>query len=141
VDRERLQRLRAGAQQAGVLVERLQQPDPCSCVEYLDLIGPLTDPRVHGGDPADAFHVVVPDLPGFAFSGPTREPGWNQYRTAAAWVELMRRLGYGRYGAHGNDGGSMVSPEVGRLDPVHVVGCTSPSCSPSPPGTRPSSRA
>jgi pimeloyl-ACP methyl ester carboxylesterase len=95
---------------------------PCSCVEYLDLIGPLTDPRAYGGDPADAFHVVVPDLPGFAFSGPTTEKGWNQYRTAAAWVELMRRLGYERYGAHGNDGGSMISPEVGRLDPEHVIG-------------------
>jgi hypothetical protein len=65
---------------------------------------------------------VVPDLPGFAFSGPTREPGWNQYRTAAAWVERMRRLGYQRYGAHGNDGGSMISPEVGRLDPEQVIG-------------------
>lgn len=95
---------------------------PTSCVEYLDLIGPLTDPRAHGGDPADAFHVVVPDWLGFAFSGPTREPGWNIYRVAAAWVELMRRLGYDRYGAHGNDGGSMVSPEMGRLVPEHVIG-------------------
>jgi pimeloyl-ACP methyl ester carboxylesterase len=95
---------------------------PASCVEYLDLIGPLTDPRANGGDPADAFHVVIPDSPGFAFSGPTKEPGWNQYRIAAAWVELMRRLGYDRYGAHGNDGGSMVSPEMGRLAPERVIG-------------------
>ena len=65
---------------------------PASCVEYLDLIGPLTDPRAHGGDAADAFHVVVPDLPGFAFSAPLRERGWNIYRVSAAWVELMRRL-------------------------------------------------
>src|SRR5579859_5625127 len=95
---------------------------PNSCVEYLDLIGPLSDPRSHGGDPADAFHLVIPDLPGFAFSGPTREPGWDVVRTAAAWVELMRRLGYERFGAHGNDAGALVSPEVGRLAPERVIG-------------------
>jgi len=95
---------------------------PNSVVEYLDLIGSLTDPRSHGGDPADAFHVVIPSMPGFGFSGPTTEKGWNRYRIAAAWVELMRRLGYDRYGAHGNDGGSQVSPEVGRLAPEHVIG-------------------
>ncbi|MDH2426645.1 epoxide hydrolase [Sphaerisporangium sp. TRM90804] len=91
---------------------------PGSIVEYLKIIDLLTDPE----DPAQAFHVVIPSLPGFGFSGPTREKGWNRYRTAKAWVELMRRLGYGRYGAAGNDGGSFVAPEVGRLDPEHVVG-------------------
>ncbi|HET8627983.1 MAG TPA: epoxide hydrolase [Thermomicrobiales bacterium] len=95
---------------------------PSSVVEYLDLIGPLSDPRAHGGDPADAFHLVIPSLPGFAFSGPTIEKGWNRYRIARAWAELMRRLGYGRYGAHGNDAGALVTPEVGRLDPDHVIG-------------------
>ena len=95
---------------------------PGSIVEFLDVIGPLTDPRAHGGDPADAFDLVIPSMPGYGFSGPTREPGWNNYRIAAAWVELMRRLGYERYGAVGNDAGSMISPEVGRLDPEHVVG-------------------
>ncbi|SFA97567.1 Pimeloyl-ACP methyl ester carboxylesterase [Amycolatopsis marina] len=95
---------------------------PGSFVEYLDVIGPLTDPRAHGGDPAQAFHLVIPSMPGFAFSGPTRERGWNRYRIAAAWAELMGRLGYDRYGAVGNDGGSFVSPEVGRIDPEHVVG-------------------
>jgi len=94
---------------------------PNSCVEYLDLIGPLTDPRAHGGDAADAFDVVIPDLPGFAFSGPTTERGWSMYRTARAWIELMQRLGYDRYGAHGNDGGSQVSPEMGRFAPEHVI--------------------
>ena len=68
--------------------------------------------------------MVVPDWPGFAFSAPLRERGWNIYRVAAAWVELMRRLGYERYGAHGNDGGSQVSPEMGRLAPQQVQGCT-----------------
>jgi hypothetical protein len=67
---------------------------PNTVVEYLDLIGPLTDPRSHAGDPADAFHVVIPSLPGFGFSGQTTEKSWDQYRTARAWAELMRRLGY-----------------------------------------------
>ncbi|MFJ4105402.1 epoxide hydrolase family protein [Amycolatopsis japonica] len=95
---------------------------PNSVFEYLDLIHQLTDPRSHGGDPADAFHVVIPSLPGFGFSGPTREKGWNRYRTAQAWAELMRRLGYERYGTHGNDAGSFVAPEVGRIDAEHVLG-------------------
>jgi epoxide hydrolase len=95
---------------------------PNSFVEYLDLIGPLTDPGGHGGNPADAFHVVIPSIPGFAFSGPTREPGWNRYRTARAWVELMRRLGYDRYGTHGNDAGAYIAPEVARAAPAAVVG-------------------
>ena len=95
---------------------------PMSVVEYLDLIGPLTDPRAHGGDPGDAFHLVVPSIPGVGFSGPTHEPGWDTRRVAGAWVELMGRLGYERYGAHGNDGGSQISPEVGRNDPDRVVG-------------------
>jgi pimeloyl-ACP methyl ester carboxylesterase len=95
---------------------------PNSIVEYLDLAGALSDPRGHGGDPADAFHLVIPSIPGFGFSGPTTERGWNRYRIARAWAELMHRLGYGRYGAHGNDAGSQISPEVGRTDPEHVVG-------------------
>jgi hypothetical protein len=95
---------------------------PMSVFEYLDLIEPLTDPRSHGADPADAFHLVIPSIPGVAFSGPTHEPGWNSVRVARAWIELMQRLGYERYGAHGNDGGSQISPEVGRHDPERVVG-------------------
>jgi pimeloyl-ACP methyl ester carboxylesterase len=95
---------------------------PMSFVEYLDLLGPLTDPCAHGGDAGDAFHLVIPSIPGIGFSGPTREPGWDTRRVARAWVELMARLGYERYGAHGNDAGSQISPEVGRFDPDHVVG-------------------
>jgi pimeloyl-ACP methyl ester carboxylesterase len=95
---------------------------PGSVAEYLDVIGPLTDPRAHGRDPAVAFDLVIPSLPGFAFSAPLRERGWGTHRTAAAWAELMRRLGYREYGAAGNDAGSMISPEIGRLDPEHVVG-------------------
>jgi epoxide hydrolase len=95
---------------------------PMSVVEYLDLVGPLTDPRAHGGDPTDAFHLVVPSVPGIGFAGPTHEPGWTSRRVARTWIELMARLGYDRYGAHGNDAGSMISPEVGRQAPDHVVG-------------------
>jgi len=94
---------------------------PGSVVEYLDVIGPLTDPRAHDRDPSIAFDLVIPSLPGFAFSSPLTGRGWGTTRTAAAWVQLMRRLGYQRYGAAGNDAGSMVSPEVGRLDPDHVT--------------------
>lgn len=95
---------------------------PGSVAEFLDVIGPLTDPRAHGGDPADAFHVVIPSIPGFGFSGPAHEAGWNTARVARAWVELMRRLGYQRYGAQGGDMGALIAPEQGRSDPDHVVG-------------------
>ena len=95
---------------------------PGSVVEFLDVIGPLSDPAAHAAKPDEAFHLVIPSLPGYGFSGPTRETGWNRYRTAVAWAELMRRLGYDRYGAVGNDAGSMVNPELGRIDPEHVVG-------------------
>lgn len=95
---------------------------PNTVVEYLDLIAPLSDPRAHGAEGAVAFDVVVPSLPGFGFSGPTAERGWDALRTARAWAELMRRLGYERYGAHGNDAGAIVAPLQGRVDPDHVVG-------------------
>jgi pimeloyl-ACP methyl ester carboxylesterase len=85
---------------------------PGTVVEYLDVIEDLSQD----------LHLVIPFLPGFGFSGPTRERGWNRYRTARAWAELMKRLGYNHYGAVGNDGGSFISPEVGRIDPEHVVG-------------------
>jgi epoxide hydrolase len=95
---------------------------PSSFAEFLDLVGPLTDPRAHGGDPADAFHLVVPSLPGFGFSSPLAGPGWEASRTARAWTELMRRLGYERYGAHGGDIGAGVSGDLGIHDPDRVVG-------------------
>jgi len=95
---------------------------PGSVAEFLDVIGPLTDPGAHGGDPADAFHLVIPSIPGYGFSGPTDGTGWTTARVAKAWAELMRRLGYQRYGAQGGDWGAFVSPEVGRADPDHVVG-------------------
>jgi epoxide hydrolase len=95
---------------------------PGSVVEFLNVIGPLTDPRAHGGDPGDAFHLVIPSIPGYGLSGPTREPGWTIGRIAHAWAELMGRLGYQRYGTQGGDWGAFVAPELGRVDPDHVVG-------------------
>ncbi|ALG11041.1 epoxide hydrolase family protein [Kibdelosporangium phytohabitans] len=93
---------------------------PGTFVEYLDVIGPLTDPRAHGGDPKDAFHLVIPSMPGFAFSGPTPDEGWGVPRIARAWVQLMDRLGYERYGAAGNDAGSMITPVLGAIAPDRV---------------------
>jgi pimeloyl-ACP methyl ester carboxylesterase len=95
---------------------------PSSPVEFLELVGPLTDPAAHGGDPRDAFHVVLPSLPGFGFSTPVPGPGWDLGRTAGAVAELMRRLGYDRYGAHGGDMGSAVTGMLGVLAGDHVAG-------------------
>jgi microsomal epoxide hydrolase len=94
---------------------------PGSVVEFLDVIGPLTDPAAHGGDPADAFHVVIPTLPGFGFSG-RAEPGWNPHRIAGAWAKLMQELGYDQYIAQGGDAGAVISLDLGRVDPGHVAG-------------------
>ncbi|WP_327583090.1 epoxide hydrolase [Nonomuraea sp. NBC_00507] len=98
---------------------------PNSVAELLDVIGPLTDPRGHGLDPDMAFHVVAPSLPGFAFS-PFPEPAdgrpWSIERVARTWAELMRRLGYDRYGAHGNDAGALVTPQLAVLDHEHLAG-------------------
>ncbi|MBM3658498.1 MAG: epoxide hydrolase [Actinobacteria bacterium] len=95
---------------------------PGSVVEFLDVIGPLTDPRAHGGDPADAFHVIAPSIPGYAFSGPTTERGWSPRRVAEAWAALMAGLGYDRYGAQGGDWGAIITTHLGLVDPAHLVG-------------------
>lgn len=95
---------------------------PGSIVEFLDVIGPLSNPRSHGSDPAAAFDLVIPSLPGFGFSPAPAESGWNTRRVAVAFAELMARLGYRRYGAQGGDLGALVSPDLGRVDADHVVG-------------------
>src|ERR1700737_3263838 len=95
---------------------------PGSIVEFMNVIEPLTDPPSPGGDPADAFPLVVPSIPGHGFSGPTTQPGWDLKRIARALAELMRRLGYQRYGAQGGDWGASISRELGLLDPEHIVG-------------------
>jgi pimeloyl-ACP methyl ester carboxylesterase len=95
---------------------------PGSVIELLDTIGPLTDPTAHGGTPADAFHLVLPSLPGYGFSGEPTELGWDLGRTAQAWAALMGRLGYGRYVAQGGDLGAIVTDVMGRQAPQGLLG-------------------
>jgi pimeloyl-ACP methyl ester carboxylesterase len=92
---------------------------PGSVVDFLDLVGPLTEPEDEG-DPA--FHLVIPSLPGHGFSGPLTEAGWNDGRVAAALAALMARLGYDRYGVQGGDHGAFLGPRIGRDDSAHVIG-------------------
>ena len=95
---------------------------PGAVEEFTEILGPLTDPRAHGGDPADAFHVVVPSIPGYGFSQPLVDTGWDVPRIANAWAELMARLGYERYAAQGGDAGSPISLALAALHPDRVVG-------------------
>jgi pimeloyl-ACP methyl ester carboxylesterase len=95
---------------------------PSTIVEFSRIVEPLTDPRAHGGGPADAFHLVVPSLPGFGFSTPVSQAGWEVGRTTVAFAGLMDRLGYRRYGAHGGDIGAGVSGLLGATRPERVVG-------------------
>ena len=92
---------------------------PGSVVEFQQVIGPLTDPTAHGGSAADAFHLVIPSLPGFGFSAKPTTTGWGVDRIAGAWAQLMARLGYGRYAAQGGDWGSAVTSAIGALDTAH----------------------
>jgi pimeloyl-ACP methyl ester carboxylesterase len=94
---------------------------PGSVVEFLDVVPRLTRPEAHGSTGADAFDVVAPSLPGYGFSEPTRTRGWDVARVARAFVELMRRLGYSRYGAQGGDWGAQVATRIGALDPEHCA--------------------
>jgi pimeloyl-ACP methyl ester carboxylesterase len=95
---------------------------PGSVVELLETVGPLTDPTAHGGSPEDAFHLVLPSLPGFGFSGEASELGWESGRIARAWAELMSRLGYTRYVAQGGDVGADVAAAMGRQAPAGLLG-------------------
>jgi pimeloyl-ACP methyl ester carboxylesterase len=107
---------------------------PGSVVEFLKVIGPLTDPVAYGGDAADAFHVVCPSLPGYGFSDKPSRPGWNVQRIADAWTRLMARLGYQRYGAQGGDWGTSITTCIGQQDPEHLAGIhlTPPIAAPDP---------
>jgi microsomal epoxide hydrolase len=95
---------------------------PGSSAEYIDVIGPLTDPRAHGGDPSTAYHLVIPTIPGFGFSGPPPEAGWTVPRVAAAWAQLMAALGYERFVAQGGDLGAMISIILGIMQPDPLLG-------------------
>ena len=96
---------------------------PGSIVEFLDVIGPLTNPIAHGGDPSDAFHVIIPSLPGYGWSGPTSDRGWGPTRMARTFIQLTERLGHKRYGVQGGDWGSIISQEMARLNSKNIVGC------------------
>jgi pimeloyl-ACP methyl ester carboxylesterase len=95
---------------------------PGSVMELLETVGPLTDPTAHGGRAEDAFHLVLPSLPGYGFSSEPTEIGWETSRTGRAWAELMRRLGYARYVAQGGDVGALVTDAMGRQAPEGLVG-------------------
>ena len=95
---------------------------PGSVIELLETVGPLTDPTAHGGSAEDAFHLVLPSLPGYGFSGEPTELGWDAGRIAQAWAELMRRLGYTRYVAQGGDVGAAVTDAMGRQAPEGLLG-------------------
>jgi pimeloyl-ACP methyl ester carboxylesterase len=95
---------------------------PGSVMEFMKVIGPLTDPAAHGGDPADAFHLVMPSLPGFGFSDKPRETGWGVEKIAQVWARLMQRLGYVRWAAQGGDWGSAVTSAIGGQAPEGCVG-------------------
>ncbi|MFI9508244.1 epoxide hydrolase family protein [Nocardia sp. NPDC052566] len=95
---------------------------PGSVVDFLDMIGPLVDPKAHGDADAPAFHLVIPSLPGHGFSGPLTEAGWHDGKVAGALAELMARLGYDRYGVQGGDHGAFIAPRLGREHSEHVLG-------------------
>jgi epoxide hydrolase len=95
---------------------------PGSILDFIDMIDLLVDPEAHGGSAADAFHVVVPSMPGFGWSTPVVDTGWTMARVATAYDELMRRLGYSSYGIHGSDGGAMVSRELAIINPEGFLG-------------------
>ena len=114
--------IHARSPQPGALPLILSHGWPGSVVEFGKVIGPLTDPARHGGDPADAFHVVCPSLPGYGFSGRPERPGWGVERIADAWAALMAVLGYQRYGAAGSDWGTSITACLGQQDPGHLAG-------------------
>ncbi|MFC7587382.1 epoxide hydrolase family protein [Nonomuraea antimicrobica] len=125
IDGQTIHYLHVRSPEPGALPLIMTHSWPNTVAEFLDVIGPLTDPRGHGLDPSVAFHVVAPSLPGFGFS-PFPEPAdqrpWSIERVARTWAELMSRLGYERYGAQGNDAGALVTPQLAVLAAEHVVG-------------------
>jgi pimeloyl-ACP methyl ester carboxylesterase len=114
---------------------------PGSVIEMIDSVGPLTDPTAHGGGAEDAFHLVLPSLPGYGFSGEPEEVGWDLGRTARAWAELMRRLGYTRYVAQGGDVGAGVADAMGRQALDGLIGIHTNLLVPALSGTMPTDTA
>ena len=112
IDGQRIHFLHARSPEPDAIPLIMTHGWPGSIAEFRQVIGPLVDPVAHGGNAEDAFHLVVPSLPGYGFSGPTTEPGWDVRRVAQAFATLMAALGYDRYGAQGGDWGSMVSRQA-----------------------------
>jgi pimeloyl-ACP methyl ester carboxylesterase len=121
IDGQSIHFIHARSPRADALPVLITHGWPGSVVEFLDVIPRLTDPEAHGGEAADAFHVVAPSLPGYGFSEPTRTRGWDPWRIARAFVELMARLDYARYGAQGGDWGAQVATRIGALDADHCA--------------------
>ena len=122
LDGEQLHFMHARSPHPGALPLLLTHGWPGSVVEFLHVLGPLVDPPAHGGDAADAFHVVCPSLPGYGWSGPTRQRGWDIARVARALAALMAELGYDRYGAQGGDWGAIATTHLAALDAEHLAG-------------------
>jgi epoxide hydrolase len=122
IDGQRIHFLHIRSASSGALPLVITHGWPGSVVEFMEIIGPLTDPAAFGGSASDAFHLVIPSIPGYGFSGPTADRGWDVRRVARAWAVLMARLGYQRYGAQGGDWGAIISRELGLADPEHVAG-------------------
>ncbi|HEY8154573.1 MAG TPA: alpha/beta fold hydrolase [Myxococcota bacterium] len=122
IDGQKIHFLHARSKAPGAFPLIITHGWPGSVYEFHKIIGPLTDPAAHGGSAADAFDVICPSMPGYGFSGPTREPGWDVKRVAETFAKLMARLGYARYGAQGGDWGAIVTTLVGLVDPEHVAG-------------------
>jgi len=122
IDGQTIHFLHIRSKELGALPLILTRGWPSSVIEFFEVIGPLSDPRAHGLDPAQAFDLVIPSLPGYGWSTPLASPGWDTARVARTWDTLMRRLGYTRYGAQGGDIGSLVGKELGILAPEGLVG-------------------
>jgi microsomal epoxide hydrolase len=122
IDGQRIHFIHRRSPVEGALPLVLTHGWPGSVMEFHKVVDALADPASHGGRAGDAFHVVCPSLPGYAWSGPTRERGWDVRRVAEAWAALMARLGYGRYGAQGGDWGSLVTTQLGLIDAAHLCG-------------------
>ena len=122
IDGQNVHFIHARSRHEGALPLVITHGWPGSVFEFHKILGPLTDPEAHGGSAEDAFHVVCPSMPGYGWSGPTREPGWDVRRVAETVAKLMARLGYDRYGAQGGDWGALVTNHLGLCDPEHLVG-------------------
>jgi pimeloyl-ACP methyl ester carboxylesterase len=122
IDGARLHAIHARSPEPGAMPLLITHGWPGSVLEFLRVLGPLTDPAAHGGDPRDAFHVVCPSLPGYGWSGPTPDLGWDVRRVARAEAGLMSRLGYERYGAQGGDWGAFVTANLALAEPGALIG-------------------